>query len=111
MRRLLILLVLGVAAAPAAAGSYYPGTVRDGYTFNNGYWYRGSTPHYAHANTGYYNVPYYNNYGGYYYVQQPYTYYTYEQGRAQAWPTHPLDRPPTPQRPRATPCTATPIRA
>jgi hypothetical protein len=53
--------------------------VRDGYTFNNGYWYRGSTPHYAHANTGYYNVPYYNNYGGYYYVQQPYTYYTYEQ--------------------------------
>src|SRR5947209_8377189 len=67
------------AVSPSPAGYYTPGTVRDGYTFQNGYWYRGNTPHYAHAQTYYQSVPYYNSCGGYYYVQQPYTSYTYEQ--------------------------------
>lgn len=67
----------------AHGGSYYNGTVRDGYTFNNGYWYQGKTPYYSYAHTAYNYVPTYayNSYGGYstYYSPQAYTYYTYEQ--------------------------------
>lgn len=78
------LLLLAGASPLTAGGYYYPGTQRDGYTFRNGYWYRGSTPYYATAQTAYSYVPYYS-YGQTYYYQQPYTYYTYEQAPAETY--------------------------
>jgi hypothetical protein len=78
------ILLLAVTLPLSAGGYYYPGTQRDGYTFRNGYWYRGNTPYYANAQTAYSYVPYYS-YGQTYYYQQPYTYYTYEQAPAETY--------------------------